>query len=123
MADKIINLRIPHIGEQIFANLSFEDLIKCLMVSPTWHHFAKKALPKVKSQITPWCKTLDCANAFEIPGSRAQVCKKIRYFFPTLLAVLETFLLSRLDFTHFTRISSFQKVLVILPNLFSHYSL
>ena len=34
--DKIINLGIPHIGEQIFASLETYDLYQCLKVSQTW---------------------------------------------------------------------------------------
>ena len=41
--DKIINLRIPHVGEQIFQNLEYEDLIQCQQVSQTWRILSKKA--------------------------------------------------------------------------------
>ena len=34
--DTIINLGIPHIGEQIFQNLEIEDLVRCREVSTTW---------------------------------------------------------------------------------------
>ena len=49
MANKIINHGIPHVSEQIFANLGVTDLIQCLAVSPTWFHFAKNALLKGQS--------------------------------------------------------------------------
>ena len=34
--DKVVNLGIPHVGEQIFATLQTDDLLQCLKVSQTW---------------------------------------------------------------------------------------
>ena len=34
--DAIINLRVPHIGEDIFNNLGVDDLIRCEKVSEIW---------------------------------------------------------------------------------------
>ena len=42
--DKIINLGIPHVGEQILESLNYETLTQCLKVSKTWKIMAKKIL-------------------------------------------------------------------------------
>ena len=42
--DKVINLGIPHVGEQIFASLGEADLSQCHEVSQTWKILSEKAL-------------------------------------------------------------------------------
>ena len=42
--EKIINLRIPHIGEKIFGNLETQGLGQCLEVSQTWKILAKNVI-------------------------------------------------------------------------------
>ena len=42
--DRIINLNIPHIGEQIFENFEDEELIRLLSVSETWRVLASNVL-------------------------------------------------------------------------------
>ena len=42
--EKIIDLGIPHIGEQIFKCLKLDDLVHCLEVSQTWKTLALSAL-------------------------------------------------------------------------------
>ena len=44
--DKIINLGIPHVAEQIFENIKTQDLITCLEVSETWKVLAENVLIK-----------------------------------------------------------------------------
>ena len=44
--EKVINLGIPHVGEQIFENLETRGLIKCLDVSETWKILAENVLIK-----------------------------------------------------------------------------
>ena len=44
--DKIINLGIPHIGEQIFESIETEGLIEFLKVSETWKNLAENVLIK-----------------------------------------------------------------------------
>ena len=44
--DKIINLGIPHIAEQIFDNIETQGLIECLKVSETWKVLAENVLIK-----------------------------------------------------------------------------
>ena len=44
--DKIINLGIPHVGEQIFENIETHELIKYLKVSETWKILAENVLVK-----------------------------------------------------------------------------
>ena len=44
--DKIINLGIPHVAEQIFDNFDTHELIKCLKVSETWKVLAENVLIK-----------------------------------------------------------------------------
>ena len=44
--DKIINLGIPHVAEQIFENIKTQELIKCLEVSETWKVLAENVLIK-----------------------------------------------------------------------------
>ena len=42
--DTIINLGIPHVGENIFASLEADDLIQCRKVLDTWKVLAAKIL-------------------------------------------------------------------------------
>ena len=44
--DRIINLRIPHIGEKIFECMDIPDLIESLYVSKTWRHLAESIFLK-----------------------------------------------------------------------------
>ena len=44
--EKVINLGIPHIGEQIFEQIETHGLIKCLKVSETWKVLAENVLIK-----------------------------------------------------------------------------
>ena len=54
----IINLRIPHIGEQIFASLETDQLIQCLKVSQTWRVLAGKVLLNTwKGKMFQACQT------------------------------------------------------------------
>ena len=43
---KVINLGIPHIGEQVLENIDTDELIKCLKVSETWKILAENVLFK-----------------------------------------------------------------------------
>ena len=42
--ERIINLGIPHVGEQIFQSLSSDHLIQCLKVSSAWKVLAENIL-------------------------------------------------------------------------------
>ena len=44
--DAIINLSVPHIGEDIFNNLGVDDLIHCEKVSKTWKVLAETVMNK-----------------------------------------------------------------------------
>ena len=44
--DKIINLGIPHVAEQIFESIETQELIECLKVSETWKVLAENVLIK-----------------------------------------------------------------------------
>ena len=44
--EKVINLRLPHVGEQIFENIKTDDLIQFLEVSTTWKVLAENVLLK-----------------------------------------------------------------------------
>ena len=44
--DKLINLRMPHIGELMFECLDTNDLVQCLKVSQTWKVLAEDVLLK-----------------------------------------------------------------------------
>ena len=44
--DKLINLRMPHIGELMFESLDTNDLVQCLEVSQTWKVLAENVLLK-----------------------------------------------------------------------------
>ena len=52
----IINLGIPHVGEQIFASLDTENLIYCLDVSQTWKVLAESIFCKRKDSFLIACK-------------------------------------------------------------------
>ena len=55
--DKIISIRIPHVGEEIFENLETKDLIRFCMVSQTWKAFAEKVLLlKWKGRMSEACQ-------------------------------------------------------------------
>ena len=41
--EDIINLGIPHVGEQIFQSLESKDLTQCQQVSQTWKILSEKA--------------------------------------------------------------------------------
>ena len=44
--DKVINLGIPHVGEQILENIETEVLIQLCLVSKTWKVLAENVLFK-----------------------------------------------------------------------------
>ena len=44
--DKVINLGIPHIREQIFENIDTDELLQYLKVSHTWKILAERVLLK-----------------------------------------------------------------------------
>ena len=44
--DKVINLGIPHVAEQIFESFDTPGLIKCMEVSETWRELAGNVLIK-----------------------------------------------------------------------------
>ena len=55
--EKVINLGIPHVGENIFENIDTEELLQCLLVSQTWKILAESVLVKRwKSKIFEACK-------------------------------------------------------------------
>ena len=47
--EKVINLRMPHIGEQVFENFETQELIECALVSDTWKVLAERILLKSKT--------------------------------------------------------------------------
>ena len=54
--EKVINLGIPHVGEQIFEHFDTDGLIKCLDVSNTWRILVENVLLKRwKGQIIEAC--------------------------------------------------------------------
>ena len=57
--ESIINLGIPHVGEQIFIGLGEDDLIQCRKVSQTWKILSEKAwlLKKWKGKMFEACET------------------------------------------------------------------
>ena len=44
--EKVINLGIPHVAEQIFESIETQELIECLKVSETWKVLAENVLIK-----------------------------------------------------------------------------
>ena len=42
--EKVINLGIPHVGEQIFASMETQDLVQSLQISEPWKILAKNVL-------------------------------------------------------------------------------
>ena len=44
--EKVINLRMPHIGEQVFENFETQKLIECALVSDAWKVLAERILLK-----------------------------------------------------------------------------
>ena len=56
--EHVINLGIPHVGEQIFQSISDDTLFQCLKVSETWKILAENVLaPKYKGKMYEACKT------------------------------------------------------------------
>ena len=59
--ENVINLGIPHVGEQIFANLETETLVQCFNVSQTWRVLARPGvltlLQEWKGKMFDACKT------------------------------------------------------------------
>ena len=54
---EVINLGIPHVGEQIFSSLDTDELIQCLEVSQPWKALAENVLLKRwKGRIIEACK-------------------------------------------------------------------
>ena len=55
--EKVINLGIPHVAEQIFESIETDGLIECLKVSETWKVLAENVLIKRwKGKIFEACK-------------------------------------------------------------------
>ena len=71
----IINLRIPHVGEQIFKNIDTENLIQCVQVSEAWKVLAGNVLfPRIKGKLFEACgdgKTELVRIILAHPSSRA----------------------------------------------------
>ena len=44
--EKIINLRIPHVGENIFENIGTDELLQYFLVSHTWKVLVENVLLK-----------------------------------------------------------------------------
>ena len=44
--EKVINDRIPHVGEKIFRSVDSDSLIQCLSVSTTWQDLAENVILK-----------------------------------------------------------------------------
>ena len=58
--DKVVNLGIPHVAEQIFQTLDDQALVQCLMVSKTWKTLAENVLiTKWSGQLIAACKLND----------------------------------------------------------------
>ena len=60
--DKVINLGIPHVAENVFESIDTSGLIKCLEVSKTWFEQAgnvliKRGKGKIRSKMFEACKT------------------------------------------------------------------
>ena len=56
--EKVINLHIPRVGEQIFEKIDTDDLIKWFMVSETWRKLAENVLLKRwKGQMFEACRS------------------------------------------------------------------
>ena len=56
--EHVINLGIPHVGEQIFESLNTDDLLQCTRVSKTWKILAENVLLKNwKGKMFRACKT------------------------------------------------------------------
>ena len=70
--DKVINLGIPHIAENIFESIDTPELFECALVSETWKILAENVLIKRwKGKIMEACKNgetkvvqllLECCN-------------------------------------------------------------
>ena len=56
--DKVINLVLPYVGEQVFESLETDTLVQCLEVSEAWKFLATNVLLKRwKSKLYEACKT------------------------------------------------------------------
>merc|ERR1712062_396219 len=56
--EKVINDRIPHVGEKIFRSVDSDSLIQCLSVSTYWQELAENViLKRWKSKIFEACKS------------------------------------------------------------------
>ena len=55
--EKVINLGIPHVGEEIFESINTQDLFKFLGVSETWKVLAENVLVKRKGVMLEACKS------------------------------------------------------------------
>ena len=55
--EKVINLGIPHVGENIFESIDTQGLVKCLEVSESWKVLAENVLMKrYKGKMFEACK-------------------------------------------------------------------
>ena len=55
--EKVFNVGVPHLSEEIFENLDTYSLIQCLLVSNTWKSLGMKVLLKRKSVMLEACQT------------------------------------------------------------------
>ena len=56
--EHVINLGIPHVGEQIFESLNTDDLLQCTRVSKTWKFLAENVLlQRWKGKMFEACET------------------------------------------------------------------
>ena len=61
--DKIINLGIPHVAEQIFESIETQELIECLKVSETWKVLAENVfINRWKGKMFEACKNKSFFN-------------------------------------------------------------
>ena len=55
--DQVINLHIPHIGEQILQSIDTNGLVECLSVSKSWKVLAENVLfNRYRGQLFEACK-------------------------------------------------------------------
>ena len=53
-----VNIAIPHVGEQIFQNVSTDDLLQCMKVCKVWRVLAEKVFfQRWKGNIMEACRT------------------------------------------------------------------
>ena len=55
--EKIINLRIPHVAEQIFRSFDTDTVVQCLEVSRSWIILTKNVLMKRQDRMLVACKS------------------------------------------------------------------